>query len=111
MLTLELNSSTLPPGKKVVLNLKDAAAVADTKKNPIIIKEGVEYKCVVSSQGHPMNRNLILCETLLVSASHSKSIIPLSRYVQQVWREYRGLIPFFAGRSIYASSEAGWCQR
>jgi len=43
VLTLELVSPTLPPGKSIVLNLRDAAAVADTKKNPIIIKEGIEY--------------------------------------------------------------------
>ena len=44
VLTLELVSSTLPQGKAIVLDLHDAAAVADTKKNPIVIKEGVEYK-------------------------------------------------------------------
>lgn len=44
MLTLELNSPTLPVGKKIVLELQDAVAVADTKKHPIVIKEGVEYK-------------------------------------------------------------------
>ena len=44
VLTLELVSSTLPEGKTIVLDLNDAAAVADTKKNPIVIKEGVEYK-------------------------------------------------------------------
>ncbi|PFH52534.1 hypothetical protein AMATHDRAFT_74022 [Amanita thiersii Skay4041] len=42
-LTLELHSSTLPPGKHIILNLEDKKAVADTRKNPIIIKEGVEY--------------------------------------------------------------------
>lgn len=46
VLTLELDSSTLPPGKKLVFDLADTAKLADTKKNPIIIKEGVEYKCV-----------------------------------------------------------------
>lgn len=44
MLTLELNSQTLPEGKKIVLDLQDSAAVANTKKNPILIKEGVDYK-------------------------------------------------------------------
>ncbi|KAI9574533.1 immunoglobulin E-set [Boletus coccyginus] len=43
VLTLELNSPTLPPGKKLVFELADTAKLADTKKNPIIIKEGVEY--------------------------------------------------------------------
>ncbi|KAG2118886.1 immunoglobulin E-set [Suillus discolor] len=43
VLTLELDSPTLPPGKTLVFDLNDAAKLADTKKNPIIIKEGVEY--------------------------------------------------------------------
>jgi len=43
VLTLELDSPTLPPGKKIIFDLKDTARLADTKKNPIVIKEGVEY--------------------------------------------------------------------
>ena len=46
VLTLELDSPTLPPGKKIIFNLSDTAKLADTKKNPICIKEGVEYKYV-----------------------------------------------------------------
>jgi len=42
-LTLELDSPTLPPGKTIVFNLSDTAKLANTKKNPIVIKEGVEY--------------------------------------------------------------------
>jgi len=40
VLTLELHSPTLPPGRKIVFDL---AKLDDTKKIPIIIKEGVEY--------------------------------------------------------------------
>ncbi|KAF5321379.1 hypothetical protein D9619_000761 [Psilocybe cf. subviscida] len=43
VLTLELDSPTLPAGRKIVFDLKDVAKLADTKKNPIIIKEGIEY--------------------------------------------------------------------
>ncbi|KIJ70234.1 hypothetical protein HYDPIDRAFT_104923 [Hydnomerulius pinastri MD-312] len=43
VLTLELDSPTLPPSKKLVFVLADTAKLAETKKNPIIIKEGVEY--------------------------------------------------------------------
>ncbi|KIM46020.1 hypothetical protein M413DRAFT_441088 [Hebeloma cylindrosporum] len=43
VLTLELASPTLPPGKQIAFDLKDTARLADTKKNPILIKEGVEY--------------------------------------------------------------------
>ncbi|KAJ6629134.1 immunoglobulin E-set [Mycena sp. CBHHK59/15] len=43
VLTLELDSSTLPAGKTIAFNLADTARLADTKKNPIVIKEGVEY--------------------------------------------------------------------
>jgi len=49
-LTLELASPTLPPGKKIVFDLKDTAKLAETKKNPVVIKEGVEYKFVSSQQ-------------------------------------------------------------
>ena len=44
MLTMELMSPTLPAGKQIVLNLQDKAHLADAKKNPIVIKEGIEYK-------------------------------------------------------------------
>lgn len=44
ILTLELDSPSLPPGKKIVLELANKDAMADLKKHPIIIKEGVEYK-------------------------------------------------------------------
>ena len=44
VLTLELDSPTLPAGKTIIFDLKDTAKLADTKKNPVIIKEGVEYK-------------------------------------------------------------------
>ncbi|GLB33665.1 putative COQ2 [Lyophyllum shimeji] len=43
VLTLELDSPTLPAGKKIIFDISDTAKLADTKKNPIIIKEGVEY--------------------------------------------------------------------
>ena len=46
MLTLELDSPTLPPGKKIIFNLADKARLADLQKNPLSIKEGVEYKYV-----------------------------------------------------------------
>ena len=44
MLTLELRSETLPPGKSIIINLSDTAHLDEIKKNPIHIKEGVEYK-------------------------------------------------------------------
>jgi Rho GDP-dissociation inhibitor len=44
VLALELDSPTLPPGKKLIFDLADKEKLADTKKNPIVIKEGVEYK-------------------------------------------------------------------
>ncbi|KAI6003869.1 immunoglobulin E-set [Pisolithus albus] len=43
VLTLELDSPTLPADKKLVFDLADTAKLADLKKNPVIIKEGVEY--------------------------------------------------------------------
>ncbi|KAF8211260.1 rho GDP-dissociation inhibitor [Mycena galopus ATCC 62051] len=43
VMTLELDSPTLPPGKKIAFDLSDTARLADTKKNPIVIKEDVEY--------------------------------------------------------------------
>ncbi|KAK7470807.1 rho GDP dissociation inhibitor [Stygiomarasmius scandens] len=43
VLTLELHSSTLPPGKTITLDISNKAQLEDTKKNPVVIKEGVEY--------------------------------------------------------------------
>jgi len=43
ILTLELTSPTLPPEKKISVDLLDRSAIDKLKKNPIIIKEGVEY--------------------------------------------------------------------
>ncbi|KIK55593.1 hypothetical protein GYMLUDRAFT_47808 [Collybiopsis luxurians FD-317 M1] len=44
VLALELDSKTLPSGKKISLDLSDPAKIAaETKKNPVTIKEGVEY--------------------------------------------------------------------
>ncbi|KIY49507.1 E set domain-containing protein [Fistulina hepatica ATCC 64428] len=48
VLTLELDSPTLPAGKKIALDLKNVTQMAETKKNPIIIKEGVEYNVRIS---------------------------------------------------------------
>lgn len=44
VLTLELDSPTLPPGKKIILDINDPAKLQEVKKKPIVIKEGVEYK-------------------------------------------------------------------
>ena len=44
ILSLELASPTMPPGKTLVMNLQDRAQIDSLKKNPINIKEGVEYK-------------------------------------------------------------------
>jgi Rho GDP-dissociation inhibitor len=46
VLTLELHSPTLPPGKKIAIDLQEPGSVEKTKKDPIVIKEGVEYKYV-----------------------------------------------------------------
>ncbi|KAI0660843.1 rho GDP-dissociation inhibitor [Cubamyces menziesii] len=43
ILSLELASPTLPAGKHLVMNLQDHAQIASLKKNPITIKEGVEF--------------------------------------------------------------------
>jgi len=43
VLALELHSPTLPPGKTLAFDLSDPEKVTELKKNPITIKEGVEY--------------------------------------------------------------------
>ncbi|KAJ3808791.1 immunoglobulin E-set [Lentinula lateritia] len=44
VLALELVSSTLPAGKAISLDLSEPTKIAaETKKNPVVIKEGVEY--------------------------------------------------------------------
>jgi len=49
VLTLELMSATLPAGKKITFDLRDRATLASLKKNPVTIKEGIEYKYVEGS--------------------------------------------------------------
>lgn len=44
MLSLFLTSDTLPPGKLVSIDLANKSVVDNLKKNPLSIKEGVEYK-------------------------------------------------------------------
>ena len=44
VLSLELVSPTLPEGKVIKLDLTSQASIEEAKKNPITIKEGVEYK-------------------------------------------------------------------
>ena len=44
VLTLFLTSPTLPSGKRIELDVTNAEKIAEIKKNPINIKEGVEYK-------------------------------------------------------------------
>ncbi|TCD66944.1 hypothetical protein EIP91_000722 [Steccherinum ochraceum] len=41
--TLELASATLPAGRTLKMNIHDPAQLAQVKKNPFVIKEGVEY--------------------------------------------------------------------
>ncbi|KAH6915292.1 rho GDP-dissociation inhibitor [Coprinopsis sp. MPI-PUGE-AT-0042] len=43
VLELELASETLPPGKRLAFDLRDTASLASLKKNPVVIKEGIEY--------------------------------------------------------------------
>ncbi|PCH41298.1 E set domain-containing protein [Wolfiporia cocos MD-104 SS10] len=48
VLTLELASPTLPAGKHLSLNIQDPEQLVNVKKNPITIKEGVEYNVRIS---------------------------------------------------------------
>ncbi|KAI0091896.1 immunoglobulin E-set [Irpex rosettiformis] len=50
MLTLELHSATLPPGKSIIINLSDTSHLDEIKKSPINIKEGVEYNVRITFQ-------------------------------------------------------------
>ncbi|KIP12638.1 hypothetical protein PHLGIDRAFT_27081 [Phlebiopsis gigantea 11061_1 CR5-6] len=43
ILSLELASPSMPQGKTLVMNLQDKAQIDSLKKNPVTIKEGVEY--------------------------------------------------------------------
>ena len=75
VLALQLDSPTLPPGKKISVNIQDKAALDNLKKNPISIKEGVEYKYV---NERPV-RSALTAGVVLVSESLSRSITRLSR--------------------------------
>lgn len=48
VLSLALHSSTLPPGKTISLDLTDPVKLCETRKNPIVIKEGVEYNVSIT---------------------------------------------------------------
>lgn len=50
VLALELTSSKLPSGKDISIDVGDKEALANLKKNPIIIKEGVEYNVRIKFQ-------------------------------------------------------------
>ncbi|PIL37287.1 hypothetical protein GSI_00980 [Ganoderma sinense ZZ0214-1] len=43
VLSLELASPTLPPGKRLLMNLQNEQELASIKKNPVTIKEGVDF--------------------------------------------------------------------
>ncbi|KAI0638329.1 rho GDP-dissociation inhibitor [Trametes polyzona] len=43
VMSLELASSTLPAGKHLIMDLQNPAQIAELKKNPFTIKEGVEF--------------------------------------------------------------------
>ncbi|KAK7695526.1 hypothetical protein QCA50_000162 [Cerrena zonata] len=43
VLTLELASPTLPSGKHLRMDVQSPASLEEVKKNPFVIKEGVEY--------------------------------------------------------------------
>jgi len=74
VVTLELDSPTLPPGKKIGFNIQDRAYLDNLKKNPISIKEGIEYKYV---SGRPA-RSALTAGMILVSELLSGSTTPLS---------------------------------
>jgi Rho GDP-dissociation inhibitor len=46
VLTLELRSPSLPADKSVAIDLTNTALLENLKKNPVNIKEGVDYKYV-----------------------------------------------------------------
>jgi len=74
VLTLELASPTLPPGKQIVFRLQDTALLSNLKKNPISIKEGVEYKYADGS----LARSPLTTVAILVSGLPSRSTTRLS---------------------------------
>ena len=87
VLSLELASPTLPPGKHLIMNLQDQAHVATLKKNPVTIKEGIEYKCVCLLF-RSVDRGL-KAESYLVSVLTSRSTTRSSRYVYYEFPSFR----------------------
>lgn len=53
---LYLSSPTLPQGRTIELDLTNQTAIDALKKNPVNIKEGVEYKSVQKSLLHSLLR-------------------------------------------------------
>ncbi|KAJ3517559.1 hypothetical protein NLJ89_g426 [Agrocybe chaxingu] len=86
VLTLELDSPTLPQGKKIIFDLKDLGKLADTKKNPIAIKEGVEYKYCSPTYKLLRTSELIFSSSVRITFKVNHSIISGVRYIQVVKR-------------------------
>lgn len=78
MLTLELHSPTLPAGRSIVINLSDGAHLDEIKRNPINIKEGVEYKCVLSTEA--IVTVLYLTVVVVAQRTYHLQDQPLHRY-------------------------------
>jgi hypothetical protein len=69
VLTLELVSPTLPAGKRIHVNIQNPAQLAEIKKTPLVIKEGIEYKLASSSY----LLGLVLILLILACGSLSRS--------------------------------------
>lgn len=87
VLTLFLTSPTLPQGKTLSLDITNPTALASLKKNPLTIKEGVEYKFralwLFSSQS---GRSDVFSFSVGITFKVNHSIITGVRYIQVVKR-------------------------
>ena len=50
VLYLELESSQLPPGKTIKVDISSPQALEKLEHTPIQVKEGADYKCVAVSE-------------------------------------------------------------
>lgn len=106
VLTLELHSATLPPGKKIVFDLTDPSKLVDIRKNPVVIKEGVEYKRV-SSLSPSSSISHFISVRITFKVNHS---------IISVWSSFAQISQWICSRerlgcSLYTSREESWSQR
>ncbi|PAV20774.1 E set domain-containing [Pyrrhoderma noxium] len=106
VLSMELASPTLPPGKTIALDLQNPTALADAKKVPITIKEGVEYNVLIRFK---VNHSIISVRylQLLLSSALVSRLINWSKCSDHMVPNLTHIRVIDDDKEVYADFE--WC--